>query len=388
MRWVAPIVSNKGLFTIVQLAESADWAGGERYVELLARHLDRSRFRMEVILPAEGPLSGTLAALAVPVHLIDLGRLIRPWAIRELANLLRRLSPHLLQSHGARSNFYARLAGRLARVPVIVSTVHNSLYDYPVSSARKALYLALDRLAAPLSHRILCVAEALARDLVERSHIPSEKITVIRNGVDIVRFNPSKADAGRIRKEFGLQTAPTVGMVGRMTPQKNYPDFLRALALVRTVIPTVRALLVGDGPDRPAIEALATQLDLVQACRFTGVRDDIPDLLAAMDVVVLASVSEGLPFVVLEALSLGRPVVATTVNGVPELVEDGCTGLLVPPRDPRALAEGMVAILRNPELGRALGMAGRNVIETRFSLGLMIQRLEGFYTACLLPEGA
>ncbi|PYM07147.1 MAG: hypothetical protein DMD82_06505 [Candidatus Rokuibacteriota bacterium] len=365
---------------VLQLAGSAEWAGGEVYLLQLAKALDRTRFELSVICPAMGPLVERLGRLGVATAVVPMEeRLVDPRALLALVRHFRRERPHVVQSHGARTNFYGRLAARLAGVPRHLSTVHNSLYDYPVPALRRALYLALDRLTVPWTETILCVAESLARDLIERGRVPAEKVQVIHNGVDLARFDPSRADGGKIRRAFGLASGPVLGLIGRMTPQKDHATFLAALARVRTEVHDVRALIVGDGPLRPAITAEAARLGVQEACCFTGVRDDIPDCLAAMDLVLISSVSEGLPFTVLEALAMARPIVATAVNGVTEIVEPELTGLLVPPRRPDLLAQGALALLRDPERARALGQAGRKAVEVRFPMERMVERLERLY---------
>lgn len=365
---------------VLHLAGSAEWAGGEVYLLQLAERLDRTRFRLSVVCPAQGPLVGRLERLGVAATVIPMEeRLVDPRTLLALARHLRRERPQIVQSHGARANFYARVASRLAGVPRHLSTVHNSLYDYPVSPLRRALYLTLDRLTVPWTEAILCVAESLARDLVERSRVPARKVRVIQNGVDLGRFDPARADGERIRRAFGLGQGPVLGIIGRMTPQKDHHTFLAALAEVRRAIPEVRALIVGDGPLRRAIEAEAARLGVEGTCRFTGVREDIPDCLATATIVVLSSVSEGFPFTVLEALAMARPLVATAVNGVTEIVEPDVTGLLVPPRRPDLLARAALSLLNDPERARGLGQAGRKAVEARFPLELMLDRLERLY---------
>jgi glycosyltransferase involved in cell wall biosynthesis len=307
-------------------------------------------------------------------------RLADPRALGALARHLRRDRPQVVQSHGARANFYARLAARLAGVPRHISTVHNSLYDYPVSPFRRAVYLTMDRLTVRWTKTIVCVAESLARDLVERSRVPARKVQVIHNGVDLARFDPAGAAGEGIRQAFGLGQGPVLGIVGRMTPQKDQNTFLAALARVRREVPEVRGLIVGTGPLRPALEGEAARLGLAGACCFAGVREDIPNCLAAMSVVLLSSVSEGFPFTVLEALAMARPLVATAVNGVREIVEPNVTGLLVPPRRPDLLARAALSLLEDPERARALGQAGRKAVEARFPLERMIERMERLYT--------
>jgi glycosyltransferase involved in cell wall biosynthesis len=366
---------------IVQVAESAGWAGGEVYLLQLAASLDRRRFDLHVVAAEDGPLLPRLRELGVPaaVEPLTLGS---PRSLVALARRLRALGPDLVQSHGARTNVYARLACRLARVSH-VSTVHNSLYDYPVDRLRRAAYLAVDRITAPLSVRIVCVAESLARDLVERSRIPATRVVVIPNGVDLARFDPSVADGPGVRRELGLGDAPVVGIVGRMTPQKSHADFLAAFSHVRRRLPDARALIVGDGPLRNAVEAAARADGVFDACTFAGVRADVPACLAAMNAVALSSVSEGFPFTVLETLAMARPLAATAVNGVTEIVEAGANGLLVPPRRPELLGDALAILLADPVRAAALGRAGRKTVESRFSLSVMLERLTGLYAELL-----
>jgi glycosyltransferase involved in cell wall biosynthesis len=363
---------------VVHLAGSAEWAGGERYLELLARHLDRRRVRLAVVAPAEGPLRAALEALEVPVHVVDLERrLVRPGAIGELARLLRRLSADIVQSHGARSNFYARLAGARAGVPVLC-TVHNSLRDYPVRAARRALYLAMDRLTLPLAAGILCVAAGLAREYGRRAR-------VIPNGVDLAEFDPAAVSGPATRQALGLGAGPVVGFVGRLTEQKDPLAFVRAVAAVAADVPGLQALVVGDGPLRPALLAEAARCGVAGAFRLAGVRRDVPALLAAMDVLLLPSRSEGFPFAVLEAMAMERAVVATAVNGVPELVEDGVTGVVVPPGDAPALARAAGALLADGPRARALGRAARRRVAERFTVERMVAETEQLYRELARP---
>jgi glycosyltransferase involved in cell wall biosynthesis len=359
---------------VVQVAGSGDVGGGERYLEILARRVDRTRFGLEVVVPEGGRLRGQLEALGIPVSRVNLGRLVDPGAVRRLAALLRARGPAVVQSHGARSNFYTRLACGLAGGCVHVATVHNALRDYPVSAPRRLLYQALDRWTVPLSARVVCVAEALARDYGRRA-------LVIPNGVELERFDPARVSGAPSRERWGLGAAPVVGFVGRLTLQKDPETWLRALARLRPLVPGVRGLVVGDGPLRGSLEALARALGLGEVCRFVGARPDVPELLAAMDVFVLSSVSEGVPFAVLEAMAMERAVVATAVSGVPEVIEPGVSGILVPPRDPAALAEAVTEVLRTPGRRAALGRAARARVLARFSADRMVGALEALWSA-------
>jgi len=364
------------------VAGSAEWGGGERYLELFARHHDRDRFAMEVVLPAPGPLGARLKALGIDAHVVDLGALISPGALLRLASVLRHLAPDVVQSHGARSNVYARVAGRLAGVPAVVSTIHNALRDYPVAPARLALYRAMDRVTLPLATRIVCVAGELARDYPGRA-------VVVHNGIDLDDFDVQalRAPAGERRARVGLDGGPVVGFVGRLTPQKDPLTFLRVVAAVRRARPDVRAVVVGDGPLRAEVERVAAALGVAPWARFLGERSDVPALLAAMDVVVLTSVSEGFPFVVLEAMAMERAVVATAVNGVSEIVEAGVTGRLATRGDVDALTSATLGVLDAPDAARRMGQAGRRRVVDHFTAQRMVAETQALYLR-LLPAAA
>ncbi len=378
-----------GPIKVVQLADTVDRGGGETYVFLLADRLPRDRYFLSVLCPSEGLLPERLRQIGICVIPFESPRLLSLAALVRLTRLLRQQRPDIVQSHGARVNLYAALAGRWARVPIIISTIHNSLYDYPISSIRRSLYLLGERLTYRITDRTVCVADALAQDLTGRSHTDPGKVRVIQNGVDLDAFDPKIVDGWKARREFGLQeAAPLIGIVGRMTPQKGHLDFLTALVQIKAAIPTVKALIVGDGPLRAELVQYARRHHLHDCCIFTGMREDIPTIIAALDVVALPSLSEGLPFVLLEAMAMGKPVVATRVNGVSEVVEDGVTALLVPPRTPDMLARAVITLLHNRELASMLGAAARRQAERCFGLKRMIQNVETLYEELLGHRGS
>lgn len=373
---------------VLHIAESAGWAGGEVYLLTVAKAVDGQRFDLAFVLPERGPLMERLRARGAQVHLIPLAkRLFNASAFLALVRLFRQEQPAIVQSHGARSNVYTKLAGRLAGVRVIVSTVHNSLFDFDVSPLRKRLYVLAERLTSPLADRIVAVSSAIATDLVHRYGIRTDRIVTIQNGIDANAFSPKRAPSA-VLKELGLNgDSRLIGLAARMTPQKGHHDLLRALRLLLPQFPHLRCLLIGDGPLRRSLEREAVALDVSSRCVFTGVRYDVADLLNVVDVAVLPSCSEGLPFALLEAMALGKPIVATQVGGNPEVVENGRTGLLVPPRDPKVLAEAIAFLLDRPAAAAEMGERGRVRVRERFACDRMIRSLENVY-AELLHEKA
>lgn len=367
---------------IAELAGSAAYGGGERYLEVLMARLDRTRFRPLLICPESGPFVEIMQGHGVPTRIIHLAPLVNPLALFRLVRLLAREQVTILQTHGARSNAYGQVAGRLAGVPIIISTVHNSLLDYRIGPLKRWLYLTVLRRTSHLADLIICVSEELRQHTIVDVRTSSDRTVTVHNGIDMTRFQ-GRSSRATIRNELGVGDDPLLVVIARLTEQKGHRYLLEALPSLIATWPKLRCLVVGEGELRDALMELAARLGVASSCVFTGARADIPDVLAGADVVLLPSVSEGFPFVLLEALAMGRPVVASRVNGVPELIEDRKTGRLVPPRDSQALARVIRELLLDPPQAAAMGEEGRRVVQERFTADGMVAQTVALFESVL-----
>lgn len=374
------------MIVLAELAGSSAYGGGERYLELLCDRLDRARYRALLICPEPGPFVGRMKERGVETHLVHLAPLFNPVALWRLTRLLVRERVTILQTHGARANFYGRIAGRWAGVPIIISTIHNSLKDYEISPLKRWIYALLLRLTFSLVHRIICVSDANRRDLIDECPAAEAKTQTVYNGVDPSAF-PSQPHRQKVRQELGITQGPVLVTIGRLTEQKGHRYLLQALPDLLETWPQLCCVFVGEGELHDALHRLAIDLGVERACRFVGVREDIADILAAADLFVLPSLSEGFPFVLLEALAMGRPVVASRVNGVPELIDDHKTGLLVPPRDPQALARAIRDMLKDPAAASKLGADGRALVQERFTVDRMVANTTAIFDAAMQDAG-
>lgn len=235
---------------------------------------------------------------------------------------------------------------------------------------------------------MVAVSKEVYQAEVQRSGIDPKKVTMIPSGVQVQRFiDPDPASTEQLREAWGIQPRThLIGTVGRFVPPKGHTYLLDAIVRLQSQFPDVKTLVVGDGALLRPMEEKAQALGLSDAVVFTGIRRDVPEILALLDVFVLPSLWEGLPIALLEAMAAGLPVVATRVGGVPEVVEDGVTGLLVPPRDPDALAEAITRLLRDPDLRCKMGQAGRERVESEFSVEKMVRKTETLYEEVLTHE--
>jgi glycosyltransferase involved in cell wall biosynthesis len=352
--------------------------GGEKWMLALADGLDRARYASRFVVAAEGRFAHALRGRGLPVTVIDLTRLVSVGALVALTRELRRERPHLLHTAGARASFYGRLAARLAGVPAVISSVHTSIADYDVPAWRRVVYLALDRASARLARRIIATSEAVAADLVASGQVPARKLVTIPNRPDPRDLAPTRP-RDVVRRELGAGASDAlIGVIARLTEQKGVADFLDALARLAHR-PGWQAAIVGDGPQRAELEARAYRLGLEPRCRFVGTRTDLGDVLGACDLLVVPSRSEGLPYVVLEAMVVGTPLIATRVGGIPEVILDGVRGVLVPPRAPDRLAAAITAALENPLKSRVLADAARRHAAATLSLDGMLEAVAAVY---------
>jgi glycosyltransferase involved in cell wall biosynthesis len=286
----------------------------------------------------------------------------------------------LLHTHDYKSNLIGWVAARQAGIP-IVATVHlHTQTDF-----RLRLYRQLDLWVLRRFSHIVAVAHAVAQDLVSQG-VPPAQITVIHNAIDPTQFDLNAFQSAGMRRRLELMIAPeqpVVTFIGRLTAQKGLDYFLSMAAQVQPVVPPARFLIIGDGVLRAQLQAQAQALGLGKAITFLGHREDIPVWLAASDVVVNPSVREGLPYVILEALATARPVVATAVGGVPEVIVDGETGRLVHPGDVQALTQAVLWVLRNPEAAREMAQNGRAWVIREANTETMAQYTAAVYRSVL-----
>ncbi len=362
---------------VLFLTTSMPVGGAETLLMNLVRRLDRKRFEPEIVcLKDTGPL-GELLASEMRVHS---NLLASKWDLRVLPRLWRVMriprADAVVTVGAGDKMFWGRIAARLAGVPVVASALHST--GWPDGIGR------LNRMLTRWTDAFIGVADAHGRHLIENERFPADKVHVIYNGVDTDQFAPH--DATETRRGLGIAVdAPVVGILAALRPEKNHELFLAGAQRILAQLPAARFLVVGDGPQRPELEALAARLGVADAVHFLGTRNDVPALLAACDLVALTSHNEAAPVSILEALSVARPVVASDVGSVSETVVDGETGRLFPPGDLDAYAAAAVGLLKDPATRRRLGAAGRRLVVERWSLDAMVrgyeQLIQGIFDA-------
>lgn len=366
---------------ILHLITELDAGGAQSALLRLLEQLDRSRFRPVVacFYNGNGLAARQIRELGIPV--LDLG--MTAWwrldALWRLYRLLRRERPYILHCWLFHANFLGRIIGRLARVPIIITSRRN----VEIGGRWREW---LQRWTANLDDKTVAVCEAARQAEISAAGALPDKVVTIYNGIEAVPY--AAADRSVIRREFSIADgAFLLGVVGRLHQQKGHVYLFEALAQVRRRFPDVRLLVVGDGRLRAELAAQTQQQNLTDNIIFTGLRQDIPQILAGLDLFVLPSLWEGLPNVVLEAMAAGLPVVATAVGGTPELVSDDETGLLVPAQDAAALAQAIQRLVENPAMARQMGKSGRQRVRADFSIRKMVEQTEQLYELLLNEKG-
>jgi glycosyltransferase involved in cell wall biosynthesis len=360
--------------------------------------LDPARFESILVTGIENPGEGSLLDLAVehgiqPVVIPEIvaEATLKPRDLKALValyRLLRRERPHIVHTHTAKAGFVGRLAARLAGVPVIVHTYHGHVLHSYYAPRTTWLLRRMERVLGLLTHRIVAVSEQVKRDLADYRVANPEKISVIPLGFELKPFLDSAIHRGSFRRELGVSNgAPLVGIVGRIFPIKNHRLFLDAAARVAAEEKAARFVIVGDGALRRQMEGHANGLGIADRVTFTGWRRDLPRIYADLDVLVVSSNNEGTPVSAIEAMASGCPVVATRVGGLPDLIDDGETGYLVPPGDADALGAAVIRLLRNHEAARRIGESARARVSERFTIERLVADTEGLYAGLLAKRG-
>lgn len=371
--------------------------GPARHTILLTRHHRDMGFVSELVAGRESPGEGNMLWLAAengvePVIIPALGRELSPLrdpaVLFSLYRRFRRLRPDVVHTHTAKAGAVGRVAAWLARVPVRIHTFHGHVFSGYFSPAKTRFFIELEKRLARISTRIIVLGQRQQAEILGLGIGRPEQYVQVPLGLDLSAFLKAGEHAGELRSELGIpEDAPLVAIVARLVPIKNHDVFLRAAALVSEQLPNARFLIVGDGPERARLEALAEQMGLREQILFLGFRDDLPRIYADCDATALSSNNEGMPVALIESLAAATPAVATDVGETRAVISDGKSGFVVPPSDPGALAGALLELLGSRERAREMGLAGRSHVYPRFSIERLASDLAGLYTSLLQEKG-
>ena len=363
------------------------WAGAEVQLLSLMRYLARlPGFECSVILFNEGRLAEELRKLPVSLTVIS-EQTFSPMGIAyRLAKALRKIRPDVVHTHKYKDSFIGTLVARSLGIPYVVRIVHGLPEPFMgLRNAKMVAYTAADRLMTGwFVDRVVAVSSDIERVLI--GLYGSNRVSCIHNGIDLAAVRVTTSREALRRKWQIPEDAVVIGTVGRLVPVKGHAILLDATRILQASIGNVALVLVGDGPLRKDLEANAKRLGLEKSVIFAGQQDQSYDFMNMMDVFVLPSLHEGIPMVVLEALALQRPVVATRVGGIPEVIEHGQTGFLAEPSDASSLARLLQRLVEDLPMAVSIGKAGRTRVEEKFTARTMAGKTAELYEQVLSKE--
>jgi sugar transferase (PEP-CTERM/EpsH1 system associated) len=368
---------------VAHVVLSMELGGLERLVVDLVREGRRLGQQASVVcLERPGKLAAQVEELGVPVYCAEKRPGIRLSTIGRLKKIFRDIQADVVHTHQIGALFYAGPAARAVRVPVIVHTEHGKHY------ANRLRRRVLGRWAGRYTARFFCVSRDIAAEVAAHRIVPEHKIAIAPNGIDTLRF-ATRGEPEVLRRKLGIpERAPVIGTIGRLDEIKRQDLLIQAFAKLRETAPDAQLVLVGDGPLRETLQSLASELAVGERVHFAGYQAHPEQYLHLMDVFALTSRSEGMPLVMLEAWAAGVPVVASRVGGLPELIDDGQTGILFTSGDREELVRALHCLLASPELAARMGGAGRSQVEREFTLARMAEQYQRSYLEllCRAPE--
>lgn len=377
-------VVNKTAHRIVHVITSSQpFGGAQRNTLLTLKGLVTDGYEVELICGPGGQLIPEAQSLGVSVHILrDLVRPLSPFkdmcALFRLYQIYRSRRYQLVHTHSIKAGLLGRLAAWLARVPMVVHTIHGAPFVIG-NDLRSKVYFLYERLLGYLTQRVICVGEVLRQEVMAWKVLPAEKLTTIYSGIDFSSCVPRQTVV-EMKQKLGLEEAwPIVGCVGRLTEQKAQQYLVEAIALLKPKYPEIKLMLVGDGELRPLLEKRIQELGHSSNVCLLGERDDVVDLLNILDVYAMSSRWEGVGRALTEAMYMGIPIVATSVNGVTEVISHEKTGLLVSPDDSCGLAGAIDRLVSDRELAKRFGSTAHQKAKAIMDGQQMVVAIEELY---------
>ncbi|MEM7129622.1 MAG: glycosyltransferase family 4 protein [Chloroflexota bacterium] len=362
--------------------------GAQETAMLITEQLDKAEFDVALV---SGPQTGTEGSLIEAVHLRNIPLTIEPTLVREihplkdaiaLVKLIRHIRKNqyaIVHTHSSKAGIIGRWAARVAGVPLIVHTVHGWGHHERQHPLVRWLYILLEKVTLPITDKLIVVSSFNIEKGLQDGIGDDDDYVVIRSGIELDRFGYPIRSPQEVRAELGIPAeAKVIGTVTRLSEQKAPLDFIHAAHLVAMERPDTYFVIVGDGPLRGDVEAAIRQNGLTERVILTGLRRDIPELMASFDLFALSSLWEGLPRVLPQAMASVLPLVATQIDGNAEIIQEDENGVLVPPGEPKKLAQALVSLLDNPERAFEMGQTGREMVE-EYGVDRMVKETEILY---------
>lgn len=360
-------------------------AGGgiKKHLEAIFSGLNRERYFLYLAAPPDSELITTLRPFAQKIFPVPIGEGLPPSRYREILLSLKRILREerfdLVHTHGVLAGMLGQMAALASGRPPLVATFHNTQNpEDRFFIFFRIIQGFLNRIA---TNQIIAVSNAVKDELCRYQWTPPQKISVIYNGInpEIYQRQPPPS-----LSSLGLaEELPVVGTVARLERRKGVRYLIEAVPLIESGYGPVNCVIIGEGPEKDALEERVRQMRLTERIKFLGFQEDIAQFIQLFDVVVIPSIQEGQSIFCLEALASARPVVASAVGGIPEMIRDGETGILVPPANPEAIARGVIALLRDRELAQRLAEKGRQLVVSEFSQSQMLRKIEEIYEKVL-----
>jgi len=364
---------------ILMLIDEAKMGGGQQHLLWLAQKIDKSKFEIEVACEENGYLVDELRKNNIKVHRLNISNSLSVKSFISTYLLLKKVSPDIIHTHGGTAGFYGRLASIINYRGVVVHTYHGIHYLNFDKNLLGRIYKSIDKFLLRFTDCTICVAQKDFEIGLKEGIVKKENSIVIHNGVDVEKFfltNKNSEFKINLKKE---NDSIIIGSVGRLHHQKGYEYLINGSKSVLEKFPNVKFVLIGDGELRSSLESLAKKNGVDNSYSFMGDQKEIPELLAQIDIFVLPSLWEGLPLVILEAMAARKPIVATEINGIVEIIESGKEGILVPPKNSTALSLALIRLLEDNELCKVLASNAYEKVARDFNISKMINETENLY---------
>lgn len=379
---------------VLQLITKLEIGGAQKHTIHTVEKLDKTKFNVFLVSSKDGPLNDYVRILH-DVTFIELSELRREISlfndikvIFKLVKILKECKIDIIHTNSSKAGIVGRIAAKIARIPVIIHTIHGfGFHDYQ-PRILKQFYVTLERFTSQYTDQLIAVSSFTIKKGLAYKIGTEDKYITIHSGIVIEAFSNVKVQRESLKESLGIRDDETViGCVGNFKPQKNPLDFVKMANIVVEEFPKTKYLLIGDGELRKEIQELIEEYQLQEYVILTGWRDDIPELMTIIDILVLPSLWEGLPQVFPQAMASGKPIVAINVDGAPEAIEHEVTGYLVNPNDYKKLAFYVQKLVGNPDLAKQMGMKGKDKVYPAFCVNKMVADISILYDEMIKKKG-